>query len=125
LQGFKKELYMRKDLKVRFLDEANVQQSALFAVIDAKKQNAEHASLYTQAEHALADDFLTRAQGAFIRSKCYKNNRQNFISIKIAKPTAADKLSKEVEELDKYAQQLGAVKKLRGDAIIYEVVQRA
>jgi hypothetical protein len=116
---------MQKVLSVKFLDDANVQQSKIFAVIDAKKQNAEHASLYTQAEHALADDFLGRAQSAYMRSKCYKNNRQNFISIKIASPKAADKISAEVEALDKYAQQLGAVKKLRGDAIIYEVVQRA
>ena len=63
------------------------------AYFNAKQRSAQAQQQYTAAQQALAASIFDIVRNAFIRSKCYLTYRNNFVAIKVCKPTASDKLA--------------------------------
>lgn len=89
------------------------------ATLDAKRRSAAAEKNYTQEQQAVAHALHMQMASAWIRSRVYLTYRDTFVTVKIDKPTAADKLSKEVTAAEMHAQALCAGKIVTPQSIIY------
>lgn len=102
--------------------EKEAKQNPFFAILDAKIDNETHIVTYTQNQVNAATEFHANVSNAYFRSSVYLNFRKNFISIKVDKPTNADKVSNEVTELDAFCH-LNSIQKqiMKNGTIIYHL----
>lgn len=112
---------MQKPL-VKFVEERKTKQNPFAVLQDIDRRNKENENLFTAEQHTRATEFLHKVQNAYIRSRVYKNNRKTFIGIKVDRPTMADKLSAEVEQLERYVREAKIPKTIMGPHIVYEIV---
>jgi hypothetical protein len=102
-------------------ERGSINMPGWLAVEDAKKRNLANMGLFTQAEHAAADSFLVKAIKAWFRSRVYINYRETFIAIKVAKPTAQDRVGSDVAELEKYCEKHGISARKTGTGLVYHM----
>lgn len=88
-------------------DETKSRLPAYVCVADAKARDAKNIVLYNDSQIKAGEQLLEKVQGAYYRSKVYRNYRENFIAVKVDKPNIADKVSKEVQSLNTYCSQNG------------------
>ncbi len=90
----------------RFLDDKETKQSAYHALQDVKKRCAAGRGNFTADELAKADELLALARAAFIRSRCFLNTREKFMTLKIESVKSSDKLSAAYDVFERAIAQL-------------------
>jgi hypothetical protein len=90
----------------RFLEDTETKQSAIYALQDVKKRNAAGRGNFTVDELNKADELLALARAAFIRSRCFLNTREKFITLKIENVKSSDKLSTAYDVFEQAIAQL-------------------
>lgn len=73
--------------------------TAYYCVMQAQAQNKANANLYSAKQKAFAYSIYNMCTQAFIRSTCYVNLRNTFISVKVANVTKQCYLSAQVNAL--------------------------
>jgi hypothetical protein len=102
-------------------DEVSRGQSAFFAVNDAARRNKENRPLYTNSQIESAEMLLDMTRKVFERSRVYLNYRETMITVKVAKPWAADKLKPEWDLLKEHLAKTGVKFKPLRSNYIFEV----
>ena len=64
----------------------------LAAYINAKKRSKKAEERYSSAQKQKAQTIFETIRQAYIRSACYLAYRDKFITVKVCKPSSADKL---------------------------------
>ena len=82
------------------IDNENIVQNKLYAVLDARAQNARNVTLYSETMQNFANSMFENVQRAYANSKCYLSYRQNFIAIKVHAPLKGERISNAVVALD-------------------------
>lgn len=108
---------------------ANVQQvnvkstntTAYFCVQQAQQQNNANAHKYTAQQRAFANNFYSMCASAFIRSKCYINLRNNYISVTARNVTTACLASNAVAQLAQYCTQHNITVKRTQNAVVFNI----
>lgn len=90
----------------RFLDDTETKQSAVYALADIKKRCTAGRNNFTADELAKGEELLALARAAFIRSRCFLNTREKFITLKIENVKSSDKLSAAYDVFEKAIAQL-------------------
>lgn len=91
----------------------------LAAYLNARERSAQAQKEYSAAAQQRASKLFEAVRTTYIRSKCYLTYRNNFVAIKVCKPTQADKLNAAaVEEL---LASVNAVKAVTKQGIIYRL----
>ena len=111
----------RKDLDSK---EANTQYSKQAAYLDAQRRSTVSKQLYTTQQQQQADALHELTRSAFIRSKVYLTYRDKFYTVKIEKPTAADRLSREANNIEQMFAAAGAEKVVTAQGTIYRVTRK-
>ena len=93
-----------------------------YCVQQAAAQNKANASKYTAQQLAFANTVLNNASSAFLRSKCYLNLRNKFISVKVANVQKADLASNAVAQFAQFCTQHNIVVKQTQNAIIFNIM---
>lgn len=78
---------------------SNAATTKFYCVQQAHAQNKANANLYTAQQKAFAYSIYNMCTQAFIRSTCYVNLRNKFISVKVANVTKACYVSAQVNAL--------------------------
>lgn len=73
----------------------DVKHNAWAAWVDAQEKNEENCLLWSEAKQKEALEILNQARDAYMRSQVYLNYRKKYITVKIADPVAADKITPE------------------------------
>ena len=93
-----------------------------YCVQQAQAQNKANANLYTAAQQAFAYSIYNMCTAAFIRSTCYVNLRNKFISVKVANVTKQCYISASVAQLQAYvATQQNIKVKQTKNALIFNI----
>jgi hypothetical protein len=95
-----------------------------FAHKDATLRSAAAEGLYSKTQQRQAKMLHEEVRKAFIRSKVYLTYRDKFFTVKVHRPAAADKMSKEAANIDKLFTELNAEKVQTAQGIIYRVGRR-
>lgn len=95
--------------------------SALYCILQAKAQNKANYNKYTAQQHAFANNFYNMCASAFIRSKCYINLRNNYISVKVSNVTKACLVSNAVAQLQQYVAQHNITVKQTQNAVVFNI----
>ena len=77
------------------------------AWVDAQERNREQQELWCTAKQQEAREIQSLAREAYMRSQVYLNYRKKYITIKIADPVAADKISSEARQFEQLIRQRG------------------
>lgn len=91
---------------------------------DATRRSAAAEGLYSKTQQGQAKMLHEEVRKAFIRSTVYLTYRDKFFTVKVHRPAAADKLSKEAAGIDKLFAELKAEKVETAQGIIYRVGRR-
>lgn len=91
------------------VDNSNFQLSPQCCAADILEQNTVNRPLHTQERQKYSNYFFNRVVSAYQGSQVYRTYRKEFIAIKVNKPTATDRVSDAVKELDQYARSNGIV----------------
>ena len=93
-----------------------------YCVQQVQAQNKANANLYTAAQQAFAYSIYNMCTAAFIRSTCYVNLRNKFISVKVANVTKQCLISNSVQQLQAYvATQQNIKVKQTKNALIFNI----
>lgn len=94
-----------------------------YCVQQAQAQNKANAHLYTAAQQAFAYSIYNMCTKAFLRSTCYVNLRNNFISVKVANVTKQCYISASVNALLQQVAQHSniTVKQTKSNALIFNI----
>ena len=94
-----------------------------YCVQQAQAQNKANASKYTAQQQQYARNLYNMCVNSFLRSTCYINLRNNFISIKVANVTQACYISASVQQLQAYVatQHNIKVKQTKNNALIFNI----
>lgn len=103
------------------IDNESNFQNAWFARQDARAKDAENIKLYTDAEVRTGVELEQRVAGAFIRSRVFRQHRENFIVVKVERPQKADRDSHEVAVLEKYCDKQGYTRHRTAGAILFRI----
>ena len=97
--------------------------TAYYCVQQAQAQNKANANKYTAAQLAFAYSIYNMCTAAFIRSTCYVNLRNKFISVKVANVTKQCLISASVAQLQAYVatQSNITVKQTASNALIFNI----
>jgi len=96
--------------------------TAYYCVLQAQAQNKANANLYTTAQKAFAYSIYNMCTKAFLRSTCYVNLRNTFISVKVANVTKQCLLSSQVNTLLQQVAQNNNIKvKQTKNALIFNI----
>jgi hypothetical protein len=108
--------------------QLDTQEAALgrkwFAHKDATQRSAAAEGLYSKTQQRQAKMLHEEVRKAFVRSKVYLTYRDSFFTVKVHRPAAADKMSKEAANIDKLFAELKAEKVATAQGIIYRVNRR-
>jgi CRISPR/Cas system CMR-associated protein Cmr5 small subunit len=110
-------------VEIKEYDERKA-SNALFAVIDAKRQNEKYEDGFSALTHSFANEVKSAAQSGYFRSRVYKTSRKGFIAVKVDNVQAADKLSKEVEALNNFCTENDIDIVAIGKNIVYRIKER-
>ena len=110
-------------VEIKEYDERKA-SNALFAVMDAKRQNKKYEENFSALTHSFADEVTSAAQIGYFRSRVYKTCRKGFIAVKVDNVQAADKLSKEVEALNNFCAENEIEIVSYGKNIVYHIKER-
>lgn len=102
-------------------DETKSRLPAFVCVADAKARDAKNIVLFNDAQIKAGQTLFEKVQNAYFRSRVYRNYRENFIAVKVDKPTTADKVSKEVAALTTYCTSNGIDVVTTKSNIIYRI----
>ena len=80
-------------ITTRFLNDTETKQMPWNIIKDIKERDAAGILNYTADEVAQANALLAQARQVFIRSRCFVNFRENFVTLKVESVKAADKLN--------------------------------
>lgn len=80
-------------------------QSYSYVMADNKRQEREYKKLYSNAQIAKADIFFAIVNSAYTHSRVYLNYRAAHIGIKVERPVTADRISKQVSDLETYCDK--------------------
>lgn len=94
------------------------------AHLDAKRRSAAAQTAYSKTQQREATTVYEAVRVSYSRSKVYLTYRDNFYTVKIHHPAAADKVSKEVAKVERILEDLGAEKVVSAQGIIYRVNKR-
>ena len=97
--------------------------TAYYCVQQAQAQNKANANLYTAAQLAFAYSIYNMCTKAFLRSTCYVNLRNKFISVKVANVTKQCYISASVNALLQQVAQHSniTVKQTASNALIFNI----
>jgi hypothetical protein len=103
------------------LEDGRSKQNARACVVDARAKDAENIKLFSTDQIAAGETLYQKAATAWFRSKVYRNYRENFIAVKVDRPTSADKLTPEVEALEEFVKANGIERAARSTSIVYRI----
>ena len=96
--------------------------SAYYCVQQIYAQNKANANLYSAQQQQYARNLYNMCVNSFIRSTCYINLRNSFISVKVANVTKACYISNSVQQLIAYvATQQNIKVKQTKNALIFNI----
>lgn len=96
--------------------------TAYYCVQQAQAQNKANANLYSAAQKAFAYSIYNMCTKAFLRSTCYVNLRNTFISVKVANVTKQCLISASVNALLQQVAQNSNIKvKQTKNALIFNI----
>ena len=94
------------------------------AHLDAKRRSAIAQAKYSMTQQREANTVHEAVRVSYARSTVYLTYRDKFYTVKVHHPSAADRLSKEVERVESVLNELGAEKVVTAQSIIYRVKRR-
>ena len=96
--------------------------SAQYCVLQAIAQNKANADKYSAEQQAFARNIYNMCANAFVRSTCYYNLRNTFISVKVANVTKQCLISASVTQLQAFiAQHNNITVKQTKNALIFNI----
>jgi len=112
-------------MQTKQIDTQEVELGRKFAAhLDATRRSKESQAAYSKTQQREANLMYENVRHAFARSKVYLTYRDNFYTVKVHRPTASDKLSKEVTKIEKLFTDVGATKVVSAQGIIYRFNKR-
>lgn len=105
-----------KDIKLNTTEADN----KVAAYLNARERSDAARALYSAIAQQRAADVFEAVRTTFIRSKCYLTFRNKFITVKVCKPSASDKLY--ADALEKELDAMGAKKVVTAQGITYRFV---
>ena len=90
------------------------------AAADAQQRSAANRALYTVEQQQQLDAFYERVCSAY-SARVFKNYREQFMVVKVERPTKAALLAREVRELDYYAAQNNIAIVRSKNAVLYRI----
>lgn len=117
---------MERNMQSKDLDSqaAKTQYSKQAAYLDAQRRSIVSKQLYTNEQQQQADALHELTRSAFMRSKVYLTYRDKFYTVKIDKPTAADRLTREASNIEQMFAAAGAEKVVTAQGTIYRVTRK-
>jgi len=112
-------------MKIIEQEERQKAPNALGAYLDAQRRNKENEGNFSRKEHELAEEVYKRAVDAYVRSRVYRNYRENFIAIKVENVSLKDKLGFAVPSLHKFCDQNGVEAVKTGKNMIYRILKKS
>lgn len=110
-------------MQVKQLDTQEA-KNKFFAYKDAVKRSSVSQELYSKTQQREAKQLHEQVRQAFMRSRVYLTYRDSFYTVKVDKPTAADKISSAATKVEKLFDELGAEKAVTAQGIIYRIKRR-
>jgi len=104
--------------------EASTHYSKQAAYLDAQRRSIVSKQLYAEQQQQQADALYELTRSAFMRSKVYLTYRDKFYTVKIEKPAAADRLSREASNIEQMFAAAGAEKVITAQGTIYRVTRK-
>lgn len=95
----------------------------LAAFLDAKGRSKAAQAAYSSEQQQQAASLFELTRTAYIRSRVYLTYRDKFYTVKIEKPSGADRLSREADNVENMFAAVGAEKAVSAQGTIYRVTK--
>jgi hypothetical protein len=94
------------------------------AYLDVKRRSELAKQQYSTAQQQEAEALQQLTRQAFMRSRVYLTYRDKFYTVKIEKPTSADRLTREASNIEQMFSAIGAEKAITAQGTIYRVKRK-